>query len=347
MKKTTRQKKITSKCDLLDDDGLLTAEGYATTALLHYDRAKIKAAKHRIKEWDYYYVVSPENGYGITFTISDLGYIGLTAICWLDFKNRKSYQTDSLSFFPMGNTGLSAAPTDGKVSVRSKKVNLSCEVEGGTRTLVFSCPDFNGSDDLCGEITLHQDLQSDSMVIATSWKENRRAFYYNQKTNCMPAEGVVKIGDKSFEFSKHNSFAGLDWGRGNWTYENQWYWGSASGLLDGKPFGFNIGYGFSDRSAATENMLFYEGAAHKLGEVEFIFDVENYMAPWRFVSNDGRFELDFEPIMDRSSSVKLLVLKSSQHQVFGYFSGFVILDDGTKLNLNRFFGFAEDVFNRW
>lgn len=347
MKKSTRQKRITSPGDLLDEDGYLTAEGYATTALWHYDRSKIKAAKHRIKEWDYYYVVCPENGYGITFTISDLGYIGLTALCWLDFENRQSSQADNISFFPMGNTGLSAAPADGKVSVSSKNINLSCEVKGSSRTLIFSCPNFIDGDDLYGEIILHQDPQSDSMVIATSWEENRRAFYYNQKTNCMPAEGVVKIGDKSFKFSKYNSFAGLDWGRGNWTYKNQWYWGSASGLLDGKSFGFNIGYGFSDRSAATENMIFYEGCAHKIGEVEFIFDTNNFMAPWRFASNDGRFELDFEPIMDRSSKINLLVFKSSQHQLFGYFSGFVILDDGSKLMLDRFFGFAEDVFNRW
>ena len=34
--------------------------------------------------------------------------------------------------------------------------------------------------------------------------------------------------------------------------------------MDGVPFGWNIGYGFGDNSVATENMLFYEGKAHKL-----------------------------------------------------------------------------------
>ncbi|MCK5784895.1 MAG: DUF2804 family protein [Desulfobacterales bacterium] len=37
----------------------------------------------------------------------------------------------------------------------------------------------------------------------------------------------------------------------------------------------------------------------------------------------------------------------AQHQVFGYFSGHVILDDGTRLHLDRFSGFAEDVLNWW
>ena len=66
-----------------------------------------------------------------------------------------------------------------------------------------------------------------------------------------------------------DSFAVLDWGRGVWTYHITWYWASASGLVDGVPFGFNLGYGFGNTSAATENMLFYSGKAHKLSRVRF------------------------------------------------------------------------------
>lgn len=49
--------------------------------------------------------------------------------------------------------------------------------------------------------------------------------------------------------------AGL--GKGVWTYDNTWYWGTGSGWHDGgDPFGFNLGYGFSDHSSASENMVF-------------------------------------------------------------------------------------------
>ena len=47
----------------------------------------------------------------------------------------------------------------------------------------------------------------------------------------------------------------MDWGRGVWTYHNTWYWSSASGELDGVPFGWNLGYGFGDTAAATELIL--------------------------------------------------------------------------------------------
>jgi hypothetical protein len=238
----------------------------------------------------------------------------------------------------------------GNVRHESEKISISFSIENGKRILTAFCPGFkapDGSKGLRADLVLTEPSGADSMNIATSWKENRRAFYYNRKINCMPAEGLVRLGSQSFPFSHGTSFGGLDWGRGVWTYKNRWYWGSASGLLEGVSFGWNIGYGFSDRSPASENMLFYGGRAHKLEEVTFQIDTSNYLAPWKFESSDGRFEMDFQPAVDRSSSTDLLFIKSVQHQVFGYFSGRVILDDGTPLVVDKFLGFAEDVLNWW
>ena len=63
------------------------------------------------------------------------------------------------------------------------------------------------------------------MVIATPFDKPGH-FYYNQKINCMRAEGWIELGDRRFELTKDKFFAVLDWGRGVWTYHNTWYWGS-------------------------------------------------------------------------------------------------------------------------
>ena len=85
----------------------------------------------------------------------------------------------------------------------------------------------------------------------------------------------------------------LDWGRGVWTCRGTWYWGSASGMVDGVPFGFNIGYGFGDTSAATENALFYGGKLHKLSQVTFHIPRKNgrehYLAPGPSTATTGAF----------------------------------------------------------
>lgn len=184
------------------------------------------------------------------------------------------------------------------------------------------------------------------MVIATPF-DAPRAFYYNQKINCMPASGVMTLGSRRFEFAPETSFGTLDWGRGVWTYDNTWYWGNGNGIVNGKPFGFNIGYGFGNTSAASENLLLYGGVAHKLSRVQFNIPEESFLKPWTFSSDDGRFEMDFVPVIDRVARTNALIIESDQHQVFGRFTGRAVLDDGTALELKDFLGFAEKVRNRY
>ncbi|GAB1432880.1 DUF2804 domain-containing protein [Spirochaetota bacterium] len=344
------QHEVKSALELLDNDGRIIVEGWARHPYWQYNRNKIRASALRIKEWDYYYILSSDRAFGITLTMSDLGYAGMFAICFLDFKKRYFYQTDALSILPLGKTGFPFGSDEGRVFFGDKNLELNFVYAGGVRTLSFKAPgiiDADGNSGLEGAVILTQTPDHESMNIATSWAENRKAFYYNRKVNCMQAAGGFTIGSKRYEFDPARDMGGLDWGRGRWTYKNRWYWGSASGYLDKVPFGWNIGYGFSDRSPASENMLFYAHKAHKLEEVSFVMDKDNYLKPWRFESSDKRFEMDFKPLIDRSSSVVLGPIKSIQHQVFGEFSGKAVLDDGTELKVENFLGFAEDVLNHW
>lgn len=115
--------------------------------------------------------------------------------------------------------------------------------------------------------------------------------------------------------------------------------------------GWNLGYGFGDTSAATENALIYNGRLHKLDHVTFEIPMkdgkEDYLSPWRFTSSDGRFEMQFQPVLDRAACTDFKLLKSDQHQVFGTFTGTAVLDDGSVLSVRDFFGFAEKVENKW
>ena len=189
------------------------------------------------------------------------------------------------------------------------------------------------------------------MVIVTPFAEDKKAFYYNQKINCMKAAGRVEFDGQIIEFSPEDTYATLDWGRGVWTYKNTWYWGSGNGTVAGKPFGFNIGYGFGDTGAASENMLFYDGTAHKLDRLTFLIPQkdgrDDFMSPWLFTSSDGRFEMDFTPVLDRASCTSVGIICSDQHQVFGCFNGTATLDDGTVLKIENLLGFAEKVYNKW
>lgn len=341
------QHEITERRPLLDASGNLTEPGYAKSLLPVYRRSDIQAPKLRIKEWDYYCI---NNGhFALALTIADNSYMGLDSISLLNLDEGWEITKSPMTAFTNGKVGLPESSERGDVSSAGRNYSILFKNEGDRRVLIAQMKNFGPEGSLYAKVTL-TDIPAESMVIATPFDKDKH-FYYNQKINCMRAEGWIELGDRRFELTKDKFFAVLDWGRGVWTYHNTWYWGSASGELDGVPFGWNIGYGFGDTRAASENVLFYGGKIHKLSQVRFEIPMqdgeENYLAPWRFSSDDGRFEMAFTPILNRAAYTSVGVIKSDQNQVFGRFTGTAALDDGTVLQVNDFFGFAEKVENKW
>lgn len=330
---------------LLNADGTLREPGWSRRPVQVYDRGAIKKRMTRIKEWDYYSVLSPSGDFGVCFTLSDDGYIGLQSVTFLDFQTPFEHTETILNAFPLGKMHMPGVSTGGSVRYRDGKMALEFNLEYGKRIIRCEFRNFYNGKPLKAYIEL-ADVPQDSMVIATPWKEDPHAFYYNQKINCMAARGKVEFNGKLYTFNPKTDYGALDWGRGVWTYDNTWYWGSGSGTVDGHRFGFNIGYGFGDSSAASENILFYDGIGHKLEDVSFLIS-DNYTDPWKFTSSDGRFEMDFVPIIDRNAKIDVKAILTDQHQVFGKMSGTAILDDGTKVLLKDFLCFAEKVHNKY
>ena len=53
------------------------------------------------------------------------------------------------------------------------------------------------------------------------------------------------------------------------------------------------------------------------------------------------------PIYDNDTKTNFLIIRMACHQVFGLFSGEVILEDGKKILLNQMFAFCEHCHNCW
>lgn len=270
----------------------------------------------------------------------------MVSVSLLEFKEGWSHTETVLTPFPMGKFRMALHSDDGNAHFQNKKLKLKYKTAPGKRGILCHFKDFYQGKDLHVKLKLRQP-EMDTMCIATLWREKPTAFYYNQKINCMRASGTVVYGDKTYHFDPDTDFGTLDWGRGVWTYDNTWYWGSGNGIVEGKPFGFNLGYGFSDRSSASENILFYDGVAHKLDDVTFHIPADSYTSPWRISSSDGRFEADFLPILDRAAKLDVKVICSDQHQVFGRMNGRATLDDGRVLQIKDLLCFAEKVHNRY
>ena len=130
--------------------------------------------------------------------------------------------------------------------------------------------------------------------------------------------------------------------------------------------GLNLGYGFGDTSAASENMVFVDGIAHKLGRVDFGIPTVgdgagggvggragkdgpayDYLAPWHMTDDAGRLDLTFSPQIDRTDFINLGIIGSDQHQVFGKLTGTIVLDDESTLAVDGLRGSAEHIHNRY
>lgn len=343
------QQRMLAQGPLHRTDGILSETGYALAPIKAYDRSRIRAPRHRIKEWDYYLVAGEH--FALALTIADNGYMGLDSLSFLDFDTLTQRTVSRMSWMPLGRRGLPASSLSGVTRAVGRNYEFTFRVEGGQRQLYGHMYDFGGeSQPLLFDIVL-QEPRQDSMVIVIPFDKKPRHFYYNRKINCLPADGRVIYQEREYLFSPASSFGTLDWGRGVWPYAGTWYWGSASGIIQGRAFGLNIGYGFGDTSRATENMLFYGGVASKLGQVHFAPPRENgrdsYLQPWTVQDEAGRLSLSFTPLLDRAAEVSALIIGSSQHQVFGRFSGQAVLDDGTRLEVRDMMGFLEKVRNRW
>ncbi|MEG2841894.1 MAG: DUF2804 domain-containing protein [Ruthenibacterium sp.] len=328
---------ILKPAPVLDAHGVITP-GYSTKSICTYRRKDIKAPFFRIKEWDFYQVSDGEKC--LQFTFGHASYAGQVGVMLFNFKTGEMIADISrILALPFGSLHLPEnADSDSEVNYDKNGVHLKFKVTGDVRYLSFSAPDFEAN------ITLER-KNPHALVIHVPFDESKKAFYYNHKINCMTARGRAVFGGQAYTFGE-DAYGLLDWGRGVWPFHNEWYWSNGTGLVNGEIFGFNLGTGFGNTAAATENILFYKDTCHKIGKVHFDLGTA-YDKPWHLYDDAGRLDLTLVPTYDRTTKMKVLFVNNCCHQMFGGFHGKAVLDDGTVLKIDNLQAFAEHAVNNW
>ena len=181
-----RNHEVVTAHRLLDEKGALIEPGWSRSLVQIYDRNDIKKRKTRIKEWDYYYVMSHSNKIALCLTISDLSYLGMASVSIVNLENATEHTDSIIVPFTMGKTNLPPTSAVGDVKFKNKKLAMEFLNKGDYRVLRVDYPEFDGGKGLRANVKLTDEPQ-DSMVIATPWAEDKKAFYYNQKIDCLRA----------------------------------------------------------------------------------------------------------------------------------------------------------------
>jgi len=343
------QKELTQPGKLLDPSGRLAQVGWSRQPVLdcNLENARFYALRgmqrFRMKRWDYYAVFTPRRFFSAT--IADLGYAGNIFVYTLDFATGDLHEEGLV--IPLGRgVSLPRNSTAGDTHFSNGRASLDFRLTKSGRQISVSWPGFHNGRGIQADILLDCPAVHESMTIVIPI--GRQRFYYNRKINCLPAQGSLRYGEIFEELQPDECLGSLDWGRGVWEYRSYWNWASASGFLpNGRRIGLNLGHGFGDTSAATEDALILDGRLHKLGQVKFDYISGDYMKPWHFSDQEGRLDLEFTPFKDRLARTNLGVIFSEVHQMFGSYRGKVVSDQGEVIQVEDLIGFAEEHRARW
>ena len=314
--------------------------GYTLHGDAVYTRSRVHAAPWRLKEWDFYQI--SDDQLCLQLVIGHVSYVGNCNIALFDHATgEKIFEQGVITALPFRSMHLPESAHENSTLTFSRGgAALAFEATNETRQLRAS---FGG---LSANVRLTPSLP-ESVTVCTPFS-GKHEFFFNEKINLLRAEVDLMLDGKRYSFNPDRTFSLLDWGRGVWPFSHEWYWSSVSTLLDGEPFGFNLGCGFGaeEKTRGTENVVYYKGSAIKLGRVKTRHE-DDVMLPWHFEEENGRFAATLTPRYDRYTVTKLLIVNNRCHQMFGTFSGSFQAEDGSRVSFSEVTGFAEHAINHW
>lgn len=320
--------------DLLLKNKKLNLHGYSFRYDINYNKDVLSKHSLKLKEWNFYQFIIGD--YSLQLTIGHLSYIGNISANLINLKTGEKITSGVM--LPLHKFDLDLNPEKpSEIILNEKGISISFIVKEEERILTYKAKELDV------ELHIKNKIDNDKMVISTGF-DNPKQFYLNYKENYYYVSGKISTASSKFEF---NDATGLiDWGRGKWPYSHKWVWGNLSSFIGDIPFGLNIGYGFGQLHHATENAFFYNYKGYKLGKLIVDRDPKNYMKERSIKDENDLLNITFTPLYDNYTQNKFVIISTSCHQVYGYFSGKINVD-GEIIHFDNLLGFIEEAKNRW
>lgn len=355
------------KIQIFDKFGNVVESGFWSDFCVDFDKHRIGAIPTRIKEWDFYQFQTGD--WVIQSTIANCLVINMFQAGLFNVRTKERYEVCKILPHWPGSLNMEPDPTrcfsynihkpgfdfvmsnvygHRVISVKAKTKELeefSFEVEAGPQKQKSQKSAKSNTNGIAKGVS-----RDEKLLILHKFNESNKMFYLNYKENLFRGTAHItakKVGsDRAFNMEKDDLAGVLDWGRGYWPYNNEWYWGNYSGTLaDGKTIGWNLGYGFG-KCPETENVLYYDGKAYKLGSVIATINHANYKSPISIVDDNEKFRLTLRFVYDNYTETKILWYRKWCHQVWYEANGTVTAGD-KKIEITNKLVFFEHEENHW
>lgn len=333
------QHEITAPGELLTEDGTLREPGWASRELLRWDPARVHDPA-QLRQWDFFTIANAEAA--VNLTLVDLGFLQVATVGVVDLATGESFQALHLAGGLDTLTLTGALEGDAALTADGAPV-LAYTTDADSTAITIAIASSADGVAADGAFTVTRRPEMPYLSLATPFPDDPHLFFYEHKLHGMAASGALTIGGRTFMFDAADTWAVMDWGRGAWPATALWRWGGGSG--DG--FAFNLGNGFGDDRAGTENLLVVGDVAHKLGRVTWTYDPGDPMAAWRFDAPDGSVSLVLHPDAPEIGGLDFGSVFSRVTKAYGTFTGTIVLGDGETLAVDGAHGFAEQMELSW
>ena len=323
---------ILDERDLCRPDGRLNpdATGWARRPLI---RPNLRGWG-RTKRWEYWGILTPTHMVGVT--VSSLDYAGVEALYVWDRRTGREIVVDAVAPLargvvlpPRSGEGRSYARAGG-LEIRLDETDEGARIQATTSDVSLD--------------VLVAPRTGDCLAVVVPWSSRR--FQYTVKDLDRRVSGEIVVSGERTPIGASTAYAVLDHGRGRWPYAIRWNWSATCGDSGGRRVALQLGGRWTDGTGSTENAVFIDGVAHKIGaDLRWRYDRDDWTRPWH-IEGPG-IDLTFVPEHERVARMNLGVVANETHQCFGQMSGTVTADDGTAIDVDGLDGWAEEAANRW
>ncbi len=296
----------------------------------------------RKKKWNYWCVTNEKSLFSII--ILNFDYAGMVCAFFYNFKTGKFVEKKVIIPF-----GKGCRMPDGvyeSIFFNNHKLPAQLVYEQGITHIIVKCSDF-GNEQLEADIKIKNSKEHEVLNVTVPLGKKRIQFI--SKHQCLPAEGIVQVGREVYPFEYGSAFASFDFCRGVLPYKVNRNLSAASGIMNGRTVGFNLGAKLTNGAGITENSIVINRKLIKLNEeILFNYDIENPMKPWKISTGiTNRVNLEFVPVYEQITKLDFIIIKHEVHKLIGYFYGTIEDENGEKISINRLTGCSEYHFGKW
>lgn len=343
------QREIEEPCDVLNTAGVPCESGWARETgekrIFNFSPSRLWTPTRFWTEQETYIIFS--NSFLFVFERCDNGlfsFLHISAVSLLD-KHISSKTINIPVFFGGFNI------------IQKNKLLEFIIMENRTRIIKVDIPQIGHNRRLRGEVVLFEPHESgitaQSLSLISNWASENKRFKMIRSSPWWSVEGVMQFENIDMPF-----LPGRAWGVYYSTKmarpkHDIHYWAAGSGMQDGRHISFSLGYGSEDSSNCTENAVFINGVLKKLEYVTFQppSHIERaightgthsyHLNKWVFSSNNNQLNMDFYPLQKDRYISFFLNHYEAVLRLFGFFSGVLILDDGSELRFDKICGVVE------